>query len=423
MSLMLGPVVDAICCALTSVPFAMRLRISGESEVNNVVHMMETIPPITNSLHDLGASFDRGYGKPPFIEPFAMKKIKVTTIAGAAGSKFPFITQEEVATKIKEWTNKGVEEQERNRRVQLVNDWVLPDVPMQGSVVFIAKQTIEYTTDDKQKGTGVMYAIAFYETFAKQPGWLRIFTTDPKIADCPNSWVAKEHRKITLNSTVLFSSHKSSSDRKDIEAQLNLRCYPLTLAQVCADWFQHKTLRISGTMAGTLYSSTVDITDESVLAGDDEEGALSSLFDKCMESWYARHKDNLSDKTKSVMAQGSKNEVPIIDNLRNHCDWMICLTEVGLLELKGLPFIAVSPDGVAKFKYEGMDEPQFACVEAKTRQKTHTTIAAAEASAHKHGHEVMCTYDDEVFRHNVPSGNRKQVMHQAFVTGLDYASS
>lgn len=48
------------------------------------------------------------------------------------------------------------------------------------------------------------------------------------------------------------------------------------------------------------------------------------------------------------------------------------------------------------------------------------TINAAEEATSKYDQLVYCTFDDETFKICVPASSRKQIMHQALVTGFNY---
>ena len=55
-----GPVSDCLAEALVGVLLGMRLRASGESQRENVKKLIDTVPPITQALHQPSMKIDRG---------------------------------------------------------------------------------------------------------------------------------------------------------------------------------------------------------------------------------------------------------------------------------------------------------------------------------------------------------------------------
>ena len=148
-------------------------------------------------------------------------------------------------------------------------------------------------------------------------------------------------------------------------------------------------------------------------------------MDKCLHSWFGRH-----GATSTAMAQGTKNEDPTAQNFAS-MDFVEEFYEVGLLKWKEAQNIGVSPDGIAWVKIPGPanedDEQQLVCVEIKTRVSDNTILKAESAreyakekSVDGDGKIVVCEYDDNIFKKCVPSANRKQVIHQAVVSGLSW---
>jgi hypothetical protein len=58
-----GPVADAIACAHSGILHQMRLRVTGEKELDNVAAMFDRMLDARSVSHDLACKFDRGYGK------------------------------------------------------------------------------------------------------------------------------------------------------------------------------------------------------------------------------------------------------------------------------------------------------------------------------------------------------------------------
>ena len=70
-----GPVSDCIACSVTNVLFGLRLRVSGVNQTTNVNNLLWTLPKITSAKHHVRLTFDRGYGKLPFVENSTKKSM------------------------------------------------------------------------------------------------------------------------------------------------------------------------------------------------------------------------------------------------------------------------------------------------------------------------------------------------------------
>ena len=68
-----GPVSDCLACSLTSVLYGMRLRVKGVTQEENVAALLSNLPHLTSSHDKVRLTFDRGYGKMPFVETNAKK--------------------------------------------------------------------------------------------------------------------------------------------------------------------------------------------------------------------------------------------------------------------------------------------------------------------------------------------------------------
>jgi hypothetical protein len=125
------------------------------------------------------------------------------------------------------------------------------------------------------------------------------------------------------------------------------------------------------------------------------------------------------------MKQGSNNEAPLLERLGTQ-DWVHEVYEIGMLEVIGSPWLAVSPDAIIVATVNSPDgmfqeeeTPQIMFVEMKTRLGS-GTIEKSMESFKTNGGLVHCCYGDDEFKACVPSGNRSQLIHQSMVTGLDY---
>ena len=140
----------------------------------------------------------------------------------------------------------------------------------------------------------------------------------------------------------------------------------------------------------------------------------SRVFDKCIDSWFGRHKST------EEMQQGSANEEFILQRIKTN-DWVHDVFEIGMLQTtRGGPWLAVSPDAIALGNIESSDgrfqedEEQVIFVEMKTRQKP-APIQRAFAARDKYGAVVYCNYGDDSFNECVPPENKKQLVQEAMV--------
>ena len=108
---------------------------------------------------------------------------------------------------------------------------------------------------------------------------------------------------------------------------------------------------------------------------DIEPELLQLLFDKSMDSWFARH-----TPTTTAMASGTKNEDQTAQKFAS-MSFVVSFFEVGLLKWDQSENIGVSPDGVALVNIPGSEhlnlEPHVTMVEIKTRVSK-TTILKTE---------------------------------------------
>ena len=90
-----GPTTDVVSDSFFQIIFGMRLRTIGESQIDNVEKLLDTLPPIgvdfRESMNGPIMACDRGYGKLSFINLLIQRNYKVITIANTVGSEHPFI--------------------------------------------------------------------------------------------------------------------------------------------------------------------------------------------------------------------------------------------------------------------------------------------------------------------------------------------
>ena len=86
-----GPVADAVADSHLGINFGFRLRLSGESELDNIRQLLDRLPTLKSVDHDVEIKFDRGYGKMTLLSAVGIKGYSMRTIACEIGSKHPFI--------------------------------------------------------------------------------------------------------------------------------------------------------------------------------------------------------------------------------------------------------------------------------------------------------------------------------------------
>ena len=104
-----GPVSDCVADSADGKLFGMKLRESGKSEHQNMMDLLDRLPKLTHAgqQRTVHTHFDRGYGKLALIIILLTRGFTILTVASTLGSRHPFITQEEVNSKIAAWHNKG----------------------------------------------------------------------------------------------------------------------------------------------------------------------------------------------------------------------------------------------------------------------------------------------------------------------------
>eukprot|EP00956_Cyclotella_meneghiniana_P032366 scaffold88613_cov67-Cyclotella_meneghiniana.AAC.1 len=86
-----GPVADGIADSHLGINYGFRLRLSGESTIQNIQQLLERLPTLTSETHNVEIKFDRGYGKVTILLTVGIKGYSMRTVACEIGSKHPFI--------------------------------------------------------------------------------------------------------------------------------------------------------------------------------------------------------------------------------------------------------------------------------------------------------------------------------------------
>ncbi|KAL7456269.1 hypothetical protein ACHAWC_008134 [Mediolabrus comicus] len=456
---------DMIAEALMCLLLGSRLRVTGESQRDNVNMLLETclcsdkVPGITDAGANPRMKMDRGYTDEQMLMNDSLQNFSCDAICKES-SRCPFISNQKFEEKLNAWRQKKhfqmfdagsttpMREQymddkgdtrERNkldplklkRLTDVFGDYIIPGEKMLGTEVFMATKDIV-----KENGkTARLTATALRDTLDKKNECKDLFfmSTGRRARENKTTFVAERKSTYTVTSTHLFSDKEGSAERLHIEEHLKSNnCEPLTIGQKCIDWFGLKANCITGTMGGKIYAKAkslledqlYDVNEDGIIEDLAEED-LRHVMDECMGGWYGR--DYVSTP---AMAEGTKNEDPTFETFSNY-EFVDAACEVGLLRKTDITGanIGASPDGIAIVNIPGVEGPQMVSVEIKTRVKE-TPIADAEearswAAEGKHsvddgGKFVVCDYDDEKFKKCVPYANRKQVVHQAAVTGLSW---
>ena len=451
----------------------MRLRITGEPQRENVRQLLHTLPTVTvRRAKRARFSCDRGYTNEEFIADDNLEPYDAISINNSA-ARNPFIS----SSAVEDWTEacrKKKHFQLRDSDDRPIKDgngmikldsvkmkectdiwdgWVVESGEMLGTDVSVAHKDIP-----RQSGTRTkkLTAVVVRDVFDKKNKCkeLPFLATGESVRSRVTEFVADPKKSYIVTSNHLFSDKRASADRLAVEQKLKSNgCTPLTVGQREIAWFVLKGFLLTGTNAGKVHARSSKLetlvseelmydtdeededesgSDEEEDEGDDNDDEVQidddlkrHVLDKCLTSWFARHKA----KTKA-MAEGTKNEEPTAQNFAS-MDFVDSFYEVGLLKWDEAENVGVSPDGIALVKIPGDEHAslpkQLVSVEIKTRVNDNTIAKAEEArvavkdnSVNGDGKFVVCEYDDDIFKKCVPSGNRKQVIHQGLVTGLPW---
>ena len=168
-----GPVSDCIADSCVNTMLGMRLRIKGESQLDNVKELMGTLPTITSLYHTLRLCFDRGYGKMAFLHETAKKNYNMATVANSIGSRHPFLPPTLVDSKTSEWRGKQVSKEEISRRIDVFKDYILESTEFGGASVRVATKKIAINNRRRKK----IYATGIRDIFDKKKNvkYIRFF--------------------------------------------------------------------------------------------------------------------------------------------------------------------------------------------------------------------------------------------------------
>jgi hypothetical protein len=273
-----GPVVDAIADSHAAVVMGMRLRLSGESGYENIEKLTERLPHVTSLQRDISLKFDRGYGKLKMLQNVGPKGYNMSTIASESGSHHPFIEHEHAEKYIEQC--KAKKDPDLERKIELFKDFVLDGSELGGAQVAYATKEVKLDNGSKLK----VYAISIRDVFDKKVAVknLRFFNTAGGVNDeTADLWIALKKDKFSINQNYLFSDKNASANRLFVESTLTNSCQPLTITQRTGDWFLGRRFRLTGTAGSSLSGTGINF---------DNDDWKSPLMDKCIETWFGRHK-------------------------------------------------------------------------------------------------------------------------------------
>ncbi|GAX20624.1 hypothetical protein FisN_3Hu524 [Fistulifera solaris] len=384
-----GPACDRIVDALTGVVFGMRLRVRGESPRENVEELLQTLPPIA-APDQVRVCFDEEYGNMRFLTKNVWERnLDVINRARQYYSNHPFITEEEIASKRNEWKEANITDQVQQEAYDKFEPFILDD----RSNLRIVTKTLPSDETKRIRATALRDSFDPLSTCKLH----RIFSSGGD--EMSGVWVAKTEAT-TVPYKTLF---KNRSCPLPIETQLLETCHPITLMQEAADWLCQRAFRLSGSLTGLFLES-----ETSEQPGVDLRVVRMR---QCLDSWFGSQRPTIA-----MPEEDEYEEEPIINEIMRF-PWITEVYEIGLVEWKRAPFIAVSPDGVAEFCHN--DASHHACILIKKRTDW-SDIEDAEEVASIHGSVVHCKFGDDVFKDCVPLGDRHELLQHAIVTGLDY---
>jgi len=249
-----GPVVDAIADSHLGCILGMRLHVKGETELSNIMSLVNRFPTLLSSNHNVSIKFDRGYGKMKMLHTVGLKGYRMTTVASTVGSNHPFITSKEANDYIEKMESKR--DKDKNLKLGMFKNFVLDGSPTAGAQVTYAKKDIDLRESDG--ATCTVYAFAIRDVFDKKEAVkdIRFFNTGGSINDhTANLWIAIRKTDIGINGNHLFSERMTSPARKMAEDILSNSCGPLTVGQRTGDWFLLRRFHFTGMTFSFIYSN------------------------------------------------------------------------------------------------------------------------------------------------------------------------
>ena len=85
-----------MACSFTSFMSGTRLHVKDDIQENNIEEFLSTLPKLTSAHGKIRLTFDRDYGKIPFVGSNSKRNVDVSTIGTTDGSRNPFIPLSEL---------------------------------------------------------------------------------------------------------------------------------------------------------------------------------------------------------------------------------------------------------------------------------------------------------------------------------------
>ena len=129
--------------------YAMRLRLPGESDTNNLTELINSLPKLNKKEDNVPISFDCGYGKMSVLNMMEKKGFVSKTIATSVGARHPFILQDDVDKHFKQYKSIGKNKKEKeyvqkniHEKQRIILPWTFGSEEYYGSESRIAKKII-----------------------------------------------------------------------------------------------------------------------------------------------------------------------------------------------------------------------------------------------------------------------------------------
>lgn len=443
-----GHSADTVACAISRVVFALRFRRRGEGQVEAVkrllTEMFEDVGP--EARNSCIVTADRGYGKESFINVMASLGLSsVFIMPDHVLRSHPFVaasflnphreeedevsdgesgvemTNDAIDAKATCFTTHGVvNNSERSASVEdRRRPFVINDCPMLGPAVFSATKALRSPGVGQRRITAVAVREHGTEKYSKVLRFMHAVPTP--ITYQLNQWVAVP--KPVVSTTNSLFSGSTATDINSCEFMLAKTCFPLTLAQRCADWFTLRQFRVTGTNGGIIMRDDAGFLTAMGYSTDSaRERTMSKWFDLLHASWFS------SKVSTEAMMKGTANEGAVAEFLRN-IPVVHAIFDTGMFAMREHPHLACSPDAVALVEVNEqfstslggqgdihIDEKSFwvAPVEIKTKVAANTVGVALELLQTE---PVFCDIGDDVSHRFIPRDHLMQVVQQATVIG------
>jgi len=232
-----------------------------------------------------------------------------------------------------------------------------------------------------------------------------------------------------------WSEPPSEEAQKLAEDALLSCCHILTVGQRCYDWAVLRRFHLTGTTTAHLigrynkWEAARDKTNDAIDKMADLDGNVTNRhldqlrrnwLDAEMMLWRAARKSWCDTRSRSsdAMKCGHENESCIMEELCNMAR-VARIWNVGLLESRAYPQLAVSPDAFAWVQSrEDSSSYQLLCVEIKTKVAVTTVESAQKIASSMSAKWIDVFLGSAEFRRCIPEVMyRRQVAHQLLVTG------